>query len=79
MTFFIAVAPATRLPRLPRRTIRARRGESLRDAELRWQSKADPIIALYVDSGYSKGWIATRVGVSHSAIINAYRRAVAKR
>ena len=63
-----------KLPAIPRRTLSARKGESLRDAELRWQSKADPAIAAHVAAGRSKAECAARAGVSKTAIIGALRR-----
>ncbi len=49
-------------------------GESLRDLELRWQAKTDHAIRAHIDSGASKAYVASRAGVSKTAIINSLRR-----
>ena len=67
-----------RLPPIPRRLLAPRVGESLRDAELRWQAKADPIIAAHFAAGKSKREIAAKLGTSKGAVLNALRRLARK-
>lgn len=56
------------------RYLNPRRGENLRDAELRWQRVNDPKILAAKKRGDTQAAIAHRFGVSSPAIYNSLAR-----
>lgn len=56
------------------RTLWPRKGESLRDAEIRWQLEADPMMRDAVARGESRTSIGRRFGITRQAVGNALRR-----
>lgn len=51
-----------------------RRGENLRQAEIRWQEQNDPKMRDLAASGLSRREIGRRFGISGTAVIHALRR-----